>query len=137
MRPLLGELSSLENIMFNFSSSWHDSENDTVPSTSGNNILTYWGRNTTMTLESGVGPIFNYTFSLETDPTDTLNVDASRVNAFVISNTVHDVFYRYGFTESTFNFQNDNFGKGGKENDRISISIQDDAGINNVWKRST
>ena len=59
------------------------------------------------------------------------NIDAARVNTFYIVNTVHDISYLYGFTEAGFNFQNNNFGKGGVGNDRVTISVQDSSGINN------
>ena len=53
-------------------------------------------------------------------------------NAFFIVNTIHDITYRYGFDESSFNFQQDNNGKGGKANDRVLISVQDGSGKNNA-----
>lgn len=34
--------------------------------------------------------------------------------------------------QSAFNFQNNNFGKGGAGNDRVTISVQDAAGTNNA-----
>jgi extracellular elastinolytic metalloproteinase len=40
--------------------------------------------------------------------------------------------YKYGFTEAAYNFQNDNFGKGGKGKDRVQISVQDLSGTNNA-----
>ncbi|KAG8695510.1 hypothetical protein FRC11_001433, partial [Ceratobasidium sp. 423] len=40
--------------------------------------------------------------------------------------------YKYGFTEAAYNFQNDNYGKGGAGNDRVKISIQDRTGSNNA-----
>ena len=60
-----------------------------------------------------------------------MNLDAARTNAFYVVNTVHDISYVYGFTEAGFNFQNNNFGKGGAGNDRVTISVQDANGINN------
>jgi len=47
-------------------------------------------------------------------------------------NVMHDFSYRYGFTESAFNFQLDNFGKGGQGRDRVLISVQDASGTNNA-----
>ena len=38
---------------------------------------------------------------------------------------------RCGFTEKSSNFQTSNFGKGGKGNDRITVSVQDKAGMDN------
>ena len=47
-------------------------------------------------------------------------------------NLFHDEMYRLGFTESARNFQNNNFGRGGVGNDRISAEAQDFAGTNNA-----
>ena len=44
---------------------------------------------------------------------------------------MHDIAYKYGFSETAFNFQNDNFNKGGKGNDRIIISVQTTPGADN------
>ena len=38
---------------------------------------------------------------------------------------------RCGFTEKSSNFQTSNFGMGGKGNDRITVSVQDKAGMDN------
>lgn len=41
-------------------------------------------------------------------------------------------FGRYGFTEAAYNFQNNNFAKGGSGNDRVTASIQDSGGTDNA-----
>ncbi|KAJ7884574.1 Fungalysin metallopeptidase-domain-containing protein [Mycena olivaceomarginata] len=64
--------------------------------------------------------------SATTAPTTTANINAARVNAFHIVNS-------YGFTEAAFNFQNNNFGKGGARNDRITISVRNSAGIDTCF----
>jgi hypothetical protein len=51
---------------------------------------------------------------------------------FYITNRYHDALYELGFTESAFNFQNDNFGRGGAGNDRIRAEAQDYSGTNNA-----
>ncbi|KAH7102479.1 Fungalysin metallopeptidase-domain-containing protein [Auriculariales sp. MPI-PUGE-AT-0066] len=51
---------------------------------------------------------------------------------FYTSNMVHDFFYRYGFDEVSGNFQQYNFGKGGKENDAVITNAQDGSGYNNA-----
>ncbi|KDN38736.1 hypothetical protein RSAG8_09286, partial [Rhizoctonia solani AG-8 WAC10335] len=66
------------------------------------------------------------------EPTNDQNVNAARVNAFYIVNVMHDIAYHYGFTENAYNFQNDNFGKGGKGEDRIQVSVQDGSGVDNA-----
>ena len=51
---------------------------------------------------------------------------------FYVSNWFHDETYRLGFTEAAFNFQADNFGRGGAGNDRVSAQAQDSSGFNNA-----
>lgn len=113
----------------------------------GNNVISYKSSQSATTKQSATNQVFNYSYDTSVSPTSGSNVDAARVNTFFLSNTIHDVRpkvflrdrvssfiqinYRYGFTESTFNFQNDNLSKGGSGNDRILISVQDSGGTNN------
>ncbi|KZV80907.1 hypothetical protein EXIGLDRAFT_732102 [Exidia glandulosa HHB12029] len=94
--------------------------------TSGNNGVVYKTSESSTTKESSTDT-FNYPWAPGSQASVAANVDAARTNAFYILNTVHDISYRYGFTESAFNFQNDNFGKGGKGGDRVTVSVQDSA----------
>ncbi|KAJ7723080.1 Fungalysin metallopeptidase-domain-containing protein [Mycena metata] len=111
---------------------WHSDGTTNTTDTSGNNALTYKTSTTNTTPESGTGLVFSYPQSATTAPTTTANVNAARVNNFYIVNSVHDITYRYGFTETAFNFQNTNFNLGGKGADRVTSSIQDSAGTNNA-----
>jgi hypothetical protein len=54
------------------------------------------------------------------------------IQMFVAMNAYHDQLYRWGFTETSFNYQNDNFGRGGTAGDRISAEGQDSSGTNNA-----
>ena len=45
------------------------------------------------------------------------DIDAARANLFAMHNRMHDWSYHLGFTETTFNLQDDNFNRGGKGND--------------------
>jgi extracellular elastinolytic metalloproteinase len=45
---------------------------------------------------------------------------------------VHDIAYRYGFTEEAGNFQVTNFENGGKGGDRVELTVQDGGGLNNA-----
>ncbi|WP_202866281.1 M36 family metallopeptidase [Kribbella turkmenica] len=45
------------------------------------------------------------------------DIDAARANLFAMHNRMHDWSYHLGFTETTFNLQDDNFKLGGKAND--------------------
>ena len=44
---------------------------------------------------------------------------AAVTNLFYLVNAAHDYFYDLGFTEQAGNFQTDNFGRGGEENDAM------------------
>jgi hypothetical protein len=90
---------------------------------SGNNAISFKGAQTATTAQSAAGLVFNFPQSATTAPTTTANVDAARVNAFYIVNSIHDLSYLtsvslsppslldfppflgYGFTEAAFNFQ--------------------------------
>ncbi|TBU26937.1 Fungalysin metallopeptidase-domain-containing protein [Dichomitus squalens] len=111
---------------------WHSDGTTNTTSTAGNNAVAFKGAQTNTTTESSVGLNFIFTQDPNAAPTTQANIDAARTNAFYIVNTVHDISYVYGFTEAGFNFQNNNFGKGGAGNDRVTISVQDSAGIDNA-----
>lgn len=102
------------------------------PPSSGNNVVSYKSSTTGVTSQSSTGLIFDYTYAPASAPTVTANINAARTNAFYIINTMHDLAYRYGFTETAYNFQTYNFGKGGSQNDRVKISVQDSSGTNNA-----
>lgn len=54
------------------------------------------------------------------------------IQMFYAMNLYHDELYRLGFTEQARNFQQDNFGRGGVEADRVSSEGQDSSGTNNA-----
>ncbi|KAF8056609.1 Fungalysin metallopeptidase-domain-containing protein [Lyophyllum atratum] len=111
---------------------WHSTGTTSTTATDGNNVLSYKSSTSATTPQSSSVLNFIYPQSPSTAPTTTANVHAARVNAFYLGNTIHDFSYRYGFTESAFNFQTNNLGKGGSGNDRVTISVQDSAGTNNA-----
>ena len=51
---------------------------------------------------------------------------------FYVMNRYHDELYKRGWVESAFNFQHNNFGRGGAGNDRVSSEGQDSGGTNNA-----
>ncbi|KAI1785165.1 Fungalysin metallopeptidase-domain-containing protein [Ganoderma leucocontextum] len=112
---------------------WHSDGVNNSNDTSGNNVITYAGAPQFTTVQSSATLNFVYIQDPTRDP-DALqaNIDAARVNAFYIVNTVHDISYLYGFNGAAFNFQNNNFGKGGAGNDRVEVSVQDTSGKNNA-----
>ncbi|KAH9030752.1 Fungalysin metallopeptidase-domain-containing protein [Lactarius pseudohatsudake] len=108
---------------------WHNDGTNSTTTTAGNNVFAAKG--STATSQSSATLNFTYTQDAAQAPTVAVNVAAAVVNAFYIVNSVHDLTYRYGFTESTFNFQTNDFGKGGLGNDRVTVSVQDSADIDN------
>ena len=54
------------------------------------------------------------------------------VQMFYIMNRYHDTLYQLGFTEAAFNFQDNNFGRGGVAGDRIRSEGQDSSGTDNA-----
>ncbi len=54
------------------------------------------------------------------------------IQMFYVMNLYHDVLYNLGWTEPAFNFQNDNFGRGGAAGDRVRAEGQDSSGTNNA-----
>ena len=88
---------------------------------------------------SGVGRVFSFAFNPPPGmppPADAITTMPSRNGAvtqlFYYNNRYHDALYQLGFTEQARNFQNDNFGRGGVANDRVSAEAQDSAGTNNA-----
>ncbi|KAI5822705.1 hypothetical protein K523DRAFT_358185 [Schizophyllum commune Tattone D] len=112
---------------------WHSSGSTTTTNTSGNNVIAYKGSTSSgTTAQSSSGQVFNYSYDTSVAPTAGNNVKAATVNSFYIINSLHDISYIYGFTEAAYNFQTDNFGKGGAGNDRVLMSVQDSSGTNNA-----
>ncbi|KAJ7161771.1 Fungalysin metallopeptidase-domain-containing protein [Mycena crocata] len=112
---------------------WHSDGTTNTTTTSGNNVITYKTSQTTgLTSQSADGLVFGYPQNAAAAATTTANVNAARVNNFYLVNSLHDIAYRYGFTEAAFNFQTNNFGVGGRGADRVTASIQDSAGTNNA-----
>lgn len=97
---------------------------------SGNNVAAFTTNETST--ESSAPLNFNVKYDDNLDPTTATNIDAARINAFYVINTVHDFSYRYGFTEDAFNFQDNNFDKGGQGGDSVLMSVHDASGLNNA-----
>ncbi len=74
--------------------------------------------------------LFVNSYDLAGDPIP--DRDAALVNAFYWVNALHDWLYRLGFDEASGNFQLDNFGRGGEQNDAVVIDVEDGAVLNNA-----
>jgi len=71
---------------------------------------------------------FDYPFN--NDPT--LDLEASVTNLFYLNNWLHDRLVRLGFDAPSGNFQDDNFGLGGRGGDSVLVDAQDGRGTNNA-----
>ncbi|KGN37241.1 peptidase M36 [Knoellia subterranea KCTC 19937] len=80
-----------------------------APLTSDRNYTYQW---TNQWFESKCDPA-NYTSPTRND------IDAATTNLFAMHNRMHDWAYQLGFTETAWNFQRDNAGKGGLGNDPV------------------
>nr|MDQ3333495.1 M36 family metallopeptidase [Planctomycetota bacterium] len=60
------------------------------------------------------------------------DVYSGTLTLFHFNNLMHDYLYSIGFTESLWNFQQDNLGKGGTGRDAVSAQVQDGSGTNNA-----
>ncbi|KAF9443170.1 metallo proteinase 10 [Macrolepiota fuliginosa MF-IS2] len=109
-------------------SGWHTSA---TTGTAGNNAVVFFDSDT---LANETSPVLN--FNTKYDPSQPVdspnNIEAAITNVFYVANMVHDFSYRYGFTEQAFNFQHDNFGKGGMAGDEIHIQIGNTTELNNA-----
>jgi len=65
-------------------------------------------------------------------PSSFPDVYPGAVTLFYYNNVIHDYLYSIGFTEELWNFQQDNFGKGGAGQDAVSLQVQDGSGTNNA-----
>lgn len=52
-------------------------------------------------------------------------INAAITNLFYMNNVMHDLWYQYGFTENSRNFQAANYGRGGSQNDAVNAEAQD------------
>ncbi len=117
---------------------WHDT--DGVPGaeytiTRGNNVHAYpdtTDANEPMGLEPDGGSelVFDFPYQEGLEPDSFL--DFATTQLFYMNNVMHDFSYAYGFTEAAGNFQMNNYGKGGEEEDFVIANAQDGGGSNNA-----
>jgi len=134
--PTFGSRSVITNPWLPTSSpeGWHSDGTNHYTITRGNNVYAY---EDTADLDApgyspdgGATRNFNFPFSITGDPFS--NMDASITNLFYLNNRIHDIFYKFGFTESARNFQQNNFGNGGLGNDYVEAEGLDGGGTNNA-----
>lgn len=75
---------------------------------------------------------FDYPVAADEDPGTPDAQAAAVVNLFYMINWLHDWWYNPGFDEASGNAQDDNYGRGGVDGDRIKAQGQDSSGRNNA-----
>ncbi|AZB08068.1 T9SS C-terminal target domain-containing protein [Chryseobacterium sp. G0162] len=113
---------------------WHSDGTNHYTYTRGNNVFAYDDKANTNApgtyADGGASRNFDFPFNINGTPANNLN--AAITNLFYINNKVHDIFYKFGFTETSKNFQQNNFGLGGLGNDYVNAEAQDGGGTDNA-----
>lgn len=113
---------------------WHSDGTNSFTITKGNNVFAYEdsaGNDLPgFSPDGGSSRVFD--FPLNLSQTVINNRSASITNLFYVNNKNHDNFYQLGFTEKSRNFQTNNFGKGGNQNDALLAESMDGADFNNA-----
>jgi extracellular elastinolytic metalloproteinase len=97
--------------------------------TRGNNVWAYLDtiNNNTPSVprsaDGGVGLNFNFPINFAMEPGT--YTKAATTQLFYANNTMHDIWYHYGFNEASRNFQKNNNGQGGVANDLVDAEAQD------------
>lgn len=114
---------------------WHSNGVTHYTITRGNNAYAYDDKDddeATFGSSPDGGATRNFNFPYDPNTKAINNLSAATTNLFYISNMMHDVFYKFGFTESARNFQSNNFGNGGLDDDEVFAQSQDGGGYNNA-----
>ncbi len=118
---------------------WHDTnavDGAEFTITRGNNV---WAKEDTLAANSttsayspngGTDLLFDFPYGLDAGPRPNLN--AAITNLFFWNNTIHDVFYHYGFDEESGNFQAKNYTNLGLGKDFVYAEAQDGSGTDNA-----
>ncbi|MDG1332289.1 MAG: T9SS-dependent M36 family metallopeptidase [Crocinitomicaceae bacterium] len=116
---------------------WHD--DDGVPGeeytiTRGNNVhaMEDLNDNNGVGYSPDGGAGLSFDFPADLNLTSNTYLDAAIANLFYMNNMMHDVWYRYGFDETSGNFQENNYGNGGQGSDYVNADAQDGGGTNNA-----
>jgi len=111
---------------------------DETSSTQGNNVVARedWDGNNENC--PGIQPfsrdrrfLYPFTNSWADHHTTGPDVNAVVTNLFYFCNWYHDYLYALGFDEASGNFQQNNFGRGGRGGDRVYADAMDGSGFNN------
>lgn len=116
---------------------WHDTNGAAgaeFTTTQGNNCRAQEDadNNNTGGYRPDGGATLDFDFPLDLTGAPSTYLDPAITNLFYWNNLMHDVWYQYGFTEPTGNFQQNNYGRGGLGNDWVNADAQDGSGTNNA-----
>jgi hypothetical protein len=121
---------------------WHFDGSIYYDSTRGNNAFAYEDRDANnlpgrsgLTSTPQPDLLFDFIPDYNLEPivrTPAPNQQFNTTNLFYWNNLIHDLTYRYGFTETARNYQNDNMGRGGNQGDYVLAEAQDGSGTNNA-----
>ncbi|NOT36836.1 MAG: DUF11 domain-containing protein [Saprospiraceae bacterium] len=116
---------------------WHTTKSDGSAEytiTRGNNVYAYLDTDSdnspdAIQVNGGNGLGFDFPFDQTKNPES--YQAAAITNLFYMCNMMHDITYKFGFTEVAGNFQVNTYGKGGMT-DRVSAEAQDGSGTDNA-----
>jgi extracellular elastinolytic metalloproteinase len=115
---------------------WLSGLNQLVDDISGNNAHAYLDANADNQPDPGGAAdgdgIFDKVFNAATQPSAGDNKAVAVQNLFYLNNRIHDLLYRAGFTPAAGNFQQDDFGLGGRGGDPVLAEAQDGSGTDNA-----
>jgi hypothetical protein len=102
----------------------------------GNNVRAYLDTDANNAADAGGTAVSDGNFLTMADLTQSPSVEGNKnvaaQNLFYLNNVIHDELYRHGFTEAAGNFQENNFGRGGRGSDSVNAEAQDGEGTDNA-----
>ncbi|WP_439880304.1 T9SS-dependent M36 family metallopeptidase [Pontibacter sp. MBLB2868] len=129
--PIHGDRSIISTSAANQSASPYGWNIETI--TRGNNVFAYEDPNNNNSYLNNYSPdggqTSNFNFQIDFTKEPVNSRDAAITNLFYWNNLVHDVWYQYGFDETSGSFQLNNYGKGGAAGDPVLAEAQDSRNI--------
>ncbi len=116
---------------------WHDTNGNSGAEytiTRGNNVFAYddVADNNAPGFSPDGNAVLEFNFPYNGTANPSTYQAAAITNLFYMNNMMHDVWYRYGFDEASGNFQSNNYGRGGTDDDHVFAEAQDGGGTNNA-----
>jgi extracellular elastinolytic metalloproteinase len=115
---------------------WHSDGTNNYTNTRGNNVYAYSDQDNMdapgYSPDGGEALTFNFPFADGRYENPFTYRDAAITNLFYMNNKMHDIFYKFGFTEAARNYQTNNFNNGGIGGDAVNAEAFDGSGLNNA-----